>query len=230
MSSLAFQSRPVLSAWPEPEVDADSQDLLHEASHCLGAAIDAKDPHTLRHSEEVAELGLLIAETLDLDARAVRVLHIAAHLHDVGKIGIPTPILRKPGPLDAAETARLREHPALGAALVRSILAMPDSEAVAEAILTHHERLDGSGYPGGLRGQAIPLAARVIAVADSLSAMAADRPYRLGRPFEAALAEIIACSGTLYDPDVVSALSRRAAQAQAILAAGRAGPRPAGHL
>ena len=220
MSSLVLQSRQHVLL-PEPAVEPDGQDLLHEASHCLGAAIDAKDPHTLRHSEEVAELGLLIAETLDLSARDTRVLHIAAHLHDVGKIGVPTHILRKPGPLDAAEAARLREHPALGANLVRSILAIPDSEAVARAIQAHHERLDGSGYPGGLRGQAIPLAARVIAVADSLSAMVADRPYRAGRPFEAALAEIIHYSGSLYDPDVVSALSRRASQAQAILAASR---------
>ncbi|MGE4291459.1 MAG: HD-GYP domain-containing protein [Desulfovibrio sp.] len=183
---------------------------LHEFAESLGAAVDARDRHTRLHSEEVAQVAHALALRLGLPASRADVIHVAAHLHDVGKIGLPDAVLFKPGPLDAAEWTLLKRHPEIGADIVRPVRALCDC-GVREMILHHHERFDGTGYPHGLRGTEIPLGARIIAVADSLSAMMQNRPYRLSRPFSEARDEILRGAGTQFDPGVVAVFERSAA-------------------
>jgi putative nucleotidyltransferase with HDIG domain len=129
-------------------------------------------------------------------------LRRGALLHDIGKIGVPDHILRKPGPLTENEWTTMRLHPDLGAKIIAHV---PFLEEVAVIIRAHHERWDGNGYPVGTAGQAIPLGARIFAVADSFDAMTSDRPYRRGRQLDEALAEVERCSGSQFDPQVVTA-------------------------
>ncbi len=138
-------------------------------------AVDNKDRYTRRHSEEVTEHALAIAEALGLPEKNQRILRIAGLLHDVGKIGIPDRILRKPGRLSEAEYELVKGHSALGGTI---IAAMPDVEEIRAAIVSHHERFDGGGYPYGRARSEIPLLGRILAVADTYSAMTTDRPYR----------------------------------------------------
>ncbi len=169
----------------------------------LVTAVDAKDCYTHRHSEEVMVCSLHIADALGLDAETRRTVQAAALLHDVGKIGVPDAILRKPGRLSAAEFDAVKLHPEIGAAIVA---AAPGLVRIVPAVQHHHERWDGGGYPGGLRGAEIPLLARLLAVADAYSAMTADRPYRKGMDREKACGILAAGTGTQWDPDCVRAL------------------------
>jgi HD-GYP domain-containing protein (c-di-GMP phosphodiesterase class II) len=141
-----------------------------------------------------------VARRLGIDARGREDLVFASLLHDVGKVGISGRILRKPGPLTPAERAAVERHPRLGASLVSHV---PELAEFAPAVLHHHERWDGDGYPAQLRGEAIPLEARLIGVADAFAAMLADRPYRPARSLEEACAELERCAGTQFDPTVV---------------------------
>ena len=125
---------------------------------------------------------------------------MASLLHDVGKIGVPHTILRKPGRLTDAEFAIVKQHVVLGEVLIREI---PSLEEVRSAVVSHHERWDGGGYPHGLRGESIPLLGRIIAVADAYSAMTSDRPYRKSLSPEEAVAELRQCAGTQFDPQLV---------------------------
>lgn len=179
---------------------------LHQLAQSLGNAVDAKDPTTFNHSEDVARTSELLARLLGLSDTEVETIHIAAHLHDIGKIGIPDRILKKPGRLDDEELKQIRLHPEIGARIVEPILSFSDPAGVADIILHHHERFDGSGYPKGLSGEAIPLGARIIAVADTLSAMLQNRYYRRGTTFEKALEEIVRCSGSQFDPQIAAAM------------------------
>lgn len=179
---------------------------LHEFAESLGTAVDAKDSHTKQHSEEVAEVAYALALGLGLTENMARIVHIAAHLHDVGKIGVPDAVLRKTGALSREELALIRLHPVIGADIVRPVEALREC-GVLEMILHHHERFDGLGYPDGLRGTVIPLGARIIAVADSFSAMLQSRPYRKALAFEEANGEITDHSGTQFDPAVVEIFS-----------------------
>lgn len=179
-------------------------DILHQFAESLGNAIDAKDPHTRRHSDEVAELSRELARLLGCPQRQLEVIHLAGHLHDIGKIGVPDAALRKRGPLDPDEWEALRRHPAMGAEIVRPVLPLAEA-GVVEMILHHHERFDGKGYPHGLAGTAVPFGARVITLADSLSAMLQDRPYRPALGFDAAVAEIARGRGSQFDPEVAEA-------------------------
>lgn len=155
------------------------------------------------HARVVARYALLLAHTLGLtDEFFLRELERGAHLHDIGKAGIPRSILCKVGPLTFLEREVLKDHPLSGYALVRGLGV---SKAAAQVILYHHECFDGGGYPFGLRGQSIPLAARILALADSLDAMTSDRPYRPKGTFERARAEIRSAAGRNFDPDVVEA-------------------------
>lgn len=172
----------------------------HALAEAFGAAVDAKDRHTACHSLETAALSEALAAAMGLTAKQVERVHLAAHLHDVGKIGVPGAILGKPGPLTAEEFAVIKRHPEIGARILGPCFAH-GAWGVLEMVLRHHERFDGSGYPGGLRGRDIPMGARIIAVADSYSAMRQDRPYRRGMDHETALEEIAANAGRLYDPD-----------------------------
>ncbi len=178
---------------------------IHQFSESLGNAIDAKDPYTERHSLEVAEISRILANSLELGTEAANIIHIAGHLHDIGKIGVPDAIIHKQGPLTGAERLCMRRHPEIGADILRPVQEIAAS-GICEMVLYHHERYDGNGYPFGIKGEAIPLGARIIAVADSLSAMTGTRIYRAAKNFDAALDEIVRCTGTQFDSAVVTAL------------------------
>jgi HD-GYP domain-containing protein (c-di-GMP phosphodiesterase class II) len=176
--------------------------LVHQLAASLGKAIDAKDPHTMAHSEEVAEVSRFLAAAMGLPQQMVTCVHVAGHLHDIGKIGVPDAVLGKPGSLDAQEWECMKAHPAIGAEILLPLVCIAQTGIVA-MVQAHHERYDGCGYPLGLCGRAIPLGARIISVADSLSAMLQTRPYRPAMTFDAARQEIARCSGSQFDPDVV---------------------------
>lgn len=178
---------------------------LHQFAESLGNAIDAKDPHTSCHSEEVAVIAQAIGQKLGLRCHDADILHIAGHLHDIGKIGVPDCVLQKQGSLTEEEWLLVRQHPVIGANIVRPVQALSDMTGIRAMILHHHERYDGTGYPHGLAGDSIPLGARIIAVADSLSAMLQNRPYRPCMAFDQAVEEVRACAGTQFDPVIVRA-------------------------
>lgn len=181
------------------------QGYLHLFAESLGNAIDAKDHCTCLHSEEVALIAQAIGVKLGLSTRETKKLHIAGHLHDIGKIGIPDAILKKEGPLTSEEYTEIKRHPQIGAEIVAPVMGAVGNGEMIQVILHHHERFDGRGYPAGLKGDKIPLGARIIAVADSLSAMLQNRPYRKAMTFAQAVSEIVVCSGTQFDPRIVEA-------------------------
>lgn len=191
-------------------------EILHQFSESLGTAIDAKDPFTSLHSEEVAEVAHSIALAMGLDANDADIIHVAGHLHDIGKIGVPDEVLKKKGPLTDLDWKFIRRHPETGANILRPVEALAKS-GIVDMVRHHHERFDGKGYPGGLKGEAIPRGARIIALADTLSAILQNRPYRPAKDFEMAVAEIINCSGTQFDPVVVKAFLRIKDEIQSIL-------------
>jgi HD-GYP domain-containing protein (c-di-GMP phosphodiesterase class II) len=168
----------------------------------LVAALEARDHETEGHSARVTRYAVAIGETLGLDTDQLGALQRGALLHDIGKIGVRDAILRKPGPLDHTEWAQMRQHPEIGSRMVGGI---PFLESALPVVRHHHERFDGSGYPDRLRGDDIPLAARVFTVADSFDAMTSDRPYRDGMPIAVAREEILRCAGVQFDPAVVEA-------------------------
>ena len=172
----------------------------------LAQAIDARDPSTYGHSERVAAFSLELAAELAVDEAGREALRRAALLHDIGKIGIEDRVLRKPGPLTAAEEADMRAHPRIGHQMLKGL---PFLQPSLPGVLHHHERWDGDGYPLGLRGVAIPLLVRILSLADTFDAMIADRPYRRGLTPEEAAAAIVQGAATQFDPDVVSAFVRR---------------------
>lgn len=171
----------------------------------LVQAVDIKDRYTRGHSERVGRASALIARELGMDDERTEALRFAGILHDVGKLGVPTRLLRKEGPLTPEERRVIELHPEYGHEMVRGIGFLEEARA---AILHHHERLDGSGYPYGLVGAEIPEFARVVAVADAFDAMTSTRSYRRARPVGSAVAELKRCAGTQFDPRMVWALSR----------------------
>ncbi|MFE7116034.1 HD-GYP domain-containing protein [Streptomyces sp. NPDC057654] len=178
----------------------------HQATiRALVQAVDIKDRYTRGHSERVGRASVLIARELGMDDDRLEALRFAGILHDVGKLGVPTRLLRKNGPLTPQERRVIELHPEYGHEMVRGIGFLDEARA---AILHHHERLDGSGYPYGLSGRHIPLFARVVAVADAFDAMTSTRSYRRGRPVPAAVEELRRCAGTQFDPLMVGALAR----------------------
>lgn len=175
----------------------------HELAESLGRAVDARDCRLFEHSATVADLASLLAQAHGLTLRQAEMVHMAGHLHDVGKIGIPDSILLKPGPLTDAEWQIMRQHPRLGADILRPVKVFCGRPGVCEIVLAHHERFDGSGYPYGLAGNDIPLGARIVAVADALSAMTEERPYRKSLSLQEAVGEVARGAGTHFDPCVV---------------------------
>ncbi|TAK35428.1 MAG: diguanylate cyclase [Chloroflexota bacterium] len=174
------------------------------AVYALAAAVDARDHKTRRHSEVVAFYASTIAQTLGLTMQEITDVRVASLLHDVGKVGVPDEILNKNAPLTDEEWSVVREHPRLGAEILKSVRGLL---RIISCVRHHHERYDGSGYPDGIAGTAIPLGARIIAVADAFDAMTSDRPYRLALSVEEAIAEIRANAGTQFDPQVVQSLA-----------------------
>ncbi|MBL1108422.1 HD-GYP domain-containing protein [Streptomyces sp. 5-8] len=178
----------------------------HQATiRALVQAVDIKDGYTRGHSERVGQASVLIARELGMDDDRVEVLRFAGILHDVGKLGVPTRLLRKDGPLTPEERRIIELHPEYGHEMVRGISFLGEARA---AILHHHERLDGTGYPYGLAGAQIPECARIVAVADAFDAMTSTRSYSRARPVEAAIAELERCAGAHFDPRMVTALVR----------------------
>lgn len=190
--------------------------ILHQFAESLGNAIDAKDPHTSMHSDEVAQISHALALAMELPSRQADIIHVAGHLHDIGKIGVPDAVLGKQGPLTTTEWRAIRKHPDAGAAILRPVASL-NKLGVVDMVLHHHERFDGKGYPHGLKGNDIPVGARIIALADSLSAILQDRPYRQARDFETAKREIVRCSGTQFDPRVVEAFRQSSETIRSII-------------
>jgi PAS domain S-box-containing protein len=171
----------------------------------MALIVEMKDPYTAGHQRNVANLATAIAQELNLDAERTEGLRIAAMIHDVGKIGIPTEILTRPGPLSELEHHLIRDHPQLSSDILKTI---DFSWPVAEIVRQHHEKMDGSGYPRGLKGDEILMEARILVVADVLESLAFHRPYRPGHGIEKALEELSSQRGKLYDGAVVDACLR----------------------
>jgi putative nucleotidyltransferase with HDIG domain len=174
-----------------------SYDITLEA---LGNALDLKDAETEGHSKRVTAFTIAIARAMGISGDQIRVIARGAFLHDIGKMAIPDAILRKPGALDPEEVAVMREHAYRGYQILRRI---PFLTEASEIVYAHQEKFDGTGYPRGLKGEQIPLGARIFSVADTLDAMTSNRPYRAAQPLSAARAEIDKWSGRQFDPQVV---------------------------
>ncbi|MCP4968772.1 MAG: HD domain-containing protein [bacterium] len=164
--------------------------------------LDATDTELAAHGRRASRLAGDIAATMSLDANLIGRLRVAAQLHDIGKLFIPDDILNEPGPLTDAQWVELRHHPRMGYELVRDRV----PSEVARIVLTHHERVDGTGYPNAIAAAAIPLEARILQVADAVDAITSDRPYQRALSFDYAIDEMIRCSGTQFDPSVVEAI------------------------
>ncbi|HEY4047079.1 MAG TPA: HD domain-containing phosphohydrolase [Acidobacteriaceae bacterium] len=174
-----------------------SYDITLEA---LGDALDLKDAETEGHSKRVTAFTIALARGMGLPIEQIRIIARGAFLHDIGKMAIPDAILLKPGDLKSDEQRIMREHCSRGYQMLRKI---PFLQEAADIVYSHQEHYDGSGYPRGLKGDQIPLGARIFSIADTLDAITSDRPYRKARSFNAARGEIKRCSGTQFDPQVV---------------------------
>jgi putative nucleotidyltransferase with HDIG domain len=179
-----------------------SYDITLEA---MGDALDLRDAETEGHSRRVTAYTTALAREMGLNAEELRIIARGAFLHDVGKIATPDRILLKPGKLDDAEMEVMREHCERGYAIVNKI---PFLREASEIVYAHQESFDGTGYPRGLKGEEIPLGARIFAIADTLDAITSDRPYRKGRSFTEAREEIKRCSGRQFDPAIVEVFLR----------------------
>jgi putative two-component system response regulator len=169
----------------------------------LLSALEIREKEIEGHCERVTAFTMILAEAMGVPHQQYPDIERGALLHDVGKIGIPDRILFKPGPLNAAEWEIMRQHPVIGYRMCMKVRSL--QRAAQEVVLCHHERWDGKGYPQGLRGEDIPIGARIFAVADTLDAMTSDRPYRAALSLEEASAEIERCAGKQFDPQVVKA-------------------------
>jgi putative nucleotidyltransferase with HDIG domain len=174
-----------------------SYDITLEA---MGDALDLRDQETEGHSRRVTAYTTALAQAMGLNSEELRIIARGAFLHDIGKIATPDAILLKPGRLTAEEMTIMKEHCERGYEMVRKISFLRDA---AEIVYAHQEQFDGGGYPRGLKGEEIPLGARIFAIADTLDAMTSDRPYRKGTSFEKARDEILRCAGTQFDPQIV---------------------------
>jgi response regulator RpfG family c-di-GMP phosphodiesterase len=187
------------------ESESRLKNNLLETISAVAAMVELRDPYTAGHQRHVAQLVDAIARELGLPEDQIEGLHLAAVVHDLGKINVPSEILSKPGRLNEAEFSMIKQHPQFGYDILKGIdFPWP----IAEIVRQHHERLDGSGYPHGLRGDEILAEARILAVADVIEATASHRPYRAGRGIETALHELALDSGTKLDADVVDVALR----------------------
>lgn len=186
----------------QPDLQAERDRAYLALAEALAAALDAREHESGLHSQRVACHTQVLARRFTRDPQRLRQIYWGALLHDVGKVGIPDAVLLKQGPLTEDEWGVMRRHPEIGHRILASAPFMAEA---AEVVFCHEERFDGAGYPRGLAGEAIPLAARLFAVIDTLDAMTSDRLYRKGLSFDAAKAEIQRLAGTQFDPRAVEA-------------------------
>jgi len=187
------------------EHEERAQRLYRETLASLSNALEAKDAVTSQHTEEVVRLAVAVAAELGLDLDQVRNIELGAVLHDIGKVRVPEAILNKPGPLTEDEWTVMRTHPEVGEQILRPIQSL---QAILPIVRHHHERWDGTGYPDGLVGRAVPLGARIVAVCDAYRAMTEDRPYRVALSKNEARRELEQGAGTQFDEECVNALLR----------------------
>lgn len=192
----------------------DIKSLYHNVVKSLATAIDARDPYTHGHSHRVTANSVVLAEDLGLDQNQRKTVEIAAYLHDIGKIGLRDAILLKNGPLSSDEKSLVEEHPVVGARILEPV---GFDEEVVSMVLSHHERIDGQGYPSGLKGNAIPIGARILCVVDAFDAMVSHRPYRSGLSVEAAVRELRTNMGTQFDPELVEKFTVLLSEGKVIL-------------
>ncbi|RME07182.1 MAG: GAF domain-containing protein [Anaerolineae bacterium] len=202
LSSLAQQTALVIYL---SNLYTEADELFVNTVRALVAAIDAKDPYTEGHSQRVSEYSVAMASELDLPPRVVQQVRLGALLHDIGKIGVPDTILRKPDRLTAEEYAEIKKHPLIGAKIIESVHQL---EEIVPALAQHHERVDGKGYPLGLEGENISMIARLVAVADTFDALTSERPYRPAMNLEDALDIIRKSAGSQLDARCVDAFFR----------------------
>jgi putative nucleotidyltransferase with HDIG domain len=191
MGAIAFQNSRL-----HEQIQADYLKTMM----ALAVILDARDPYTKRHSENVTRYSVAIAKEMGFNPAQIENIRRSGLLHDIGKIGIRDDVLLKPGKLTSEEFEQIKIHPVKGQEIVSSL---PFLKEVAILVRHHHERYDGKGYPDGKSGENIELGARIMAVADSFDAMTTDRPYRKRLPLKEAIAELIRCKGTQFDPKVV---------------------------
>ena len=204
--ALSGQSAPLTARAARAMQAVDRQREIHlESIRALAQAVEAKDPYTRRHSDQVAHYARHLGRAAGLAEDLVESIRTAALLHDVGKIGIPDHILTKPGRLTRKEFAHVRRHPTLGFQILQNISVF---SAEAKLVRHHHENWDGSGYPDGLRAEAIPLVARIVRLADVFDALASRRPYKEPWPPEQVVQAIKDGTGTQFDPALVEAFLR----------------------
>lgn len=173
--------------------------IYHDLIAGIVEAMDARDPYTASHSNRVSDITELICRLLNLFDEEKETIHIAAHVHDIGKIGVPDSILTKDSALTAEEWKVMKGHPETGFKILDRISGFHE---IARIVLHHHERWNGGGYPGGLKKDEIPLGSRIIALADSIDAMTSNRVYRKAMPLELCRMEIKQYLGIIYDPEI----------------------------
>src|SRR5215467_11825833 len=196
-------SSPLLSAQESlriKQLEEQASALRNSVICAFNQLLDLKDLNTGVHSTRLAEWGMRVGQELGLEESQLQNLEVAGLLHDIGKVGIPDAILRKPSKLDEDEYALMKKHPEYGWAVLRML---PGFDRAALDVLHHHEMFDGKGYPAGLKQTEIPIVSRIVSVIDAFDAMVSSRPYRKGLPYEEAVRRLILASGTQFDPVVV---------------------------
>ena len=171
----------------------------HEIMECITCALDAKDPYTAGHSQRVSDMAMKVCQLIGLKTENIQQIHIAAHLHDIGKIGVPDAILQKNGKLDDDEYSQIKQHPNIGVHILSHAKIFQNILPIVEH---HHEKYDGTGYPGKLAGENIPYLARIASIADSFDAMTSKRAYRDSLPIDIVISEFEKFKGTQFDPNI----------------------------
>jgi len=187
------------------ELEEEARTLRSSVICAFNQLLDLKDLNTGVHSTRLAEWGMRVAQELGIDGRGLLDIEVAALLHDIGKMGVPDAILRKPGRLTEEEYAIIKKHPEYGWAVLRQ---MPGFEDASLFVLHHHENFDGKGYPAGLKELEIPIGSRIVSVIDAFDAMVSSRPYRQGMGVDEATRRLILSSGTQFDPVIVQCFLR----------------------